>query len=75
MLRVVRAGSVAIANDLPFAMIARVRRVYQSSFDKAKRTFVSPARGIGVSNGRAFTPRGAVKFSAGPGPYGPVRPA
>jgi 2-dehydro-3-deoxyphosphooctonate aldolase (KDO 8-P synthase) len=73
---VVCVGSVAIANDLPFVLIAGpcqiesrahalevaaalremstatdVSVIYKSSFDKANRTSVSAARGIGIGEG------------------------
>jgi 2-dehydro-3-deoxyphosphooctonate aldolase (KDO 8-P synthase) len=76
MQRVVCIGSVAIGNDLPFALIAGpcqiesrahalevaaalremstatgIPLIYKSSFDKANRTSVSAARGIGIGDG------------------------
>jgi 2-dehydro-3-deoxyphosphooctonate aldolase (KDO 8-P synthase) len=76
MSRIVHVGSVAIGNDLPFALIAGpcqiesrghalevaaalremsaatgVPLIYKSSFDKANRTSVSAARGIGIGEG------------------------
>ncbi len=79
MQQVVHVNGVAIANHLPFALIAgpcqiesRVHAlevsaalremsinagvpvIYKSSFDKANRTSVSAARGIGISEGLAI---------------------
>jgi 2-dehydro-3-deoxyphosphooctonate aldolase (KDO 8-P synthase) len=76
MQRIVHVGSVAVANDLPFALIAGpcqiesrahalevavalrelstatgVPLIYKSSFDKANRTSVSAARGVGIGEG------------------------
>ena len=77
-------GSVAIGNDLPFALIAGpcqiesrghalevaaalremsaatgVPLIYKSSFDKANRTSVAAARGIGIGEGLGDPRRGA----------------
>ncbi len=77
--RVIHVGSTAIANHLPFVLIAGpcqiesrahaldvsaalremaaasgVSVIYKSSFDKANRTSVSAARGIGISDGLAI---------------------
>ena len=79
MQHVVRVNGVAIANHLPFTLIAGpcqiesrahalevsaalremsvstgVPVIYKSSFDKANRTSVSAARGIGISEGLAI---------------------
>jgi 2-dehydro-3-deoxyphosphooctonate aldolase (KDO 8-P synthase) len=77
--RVVRVGPVAVANHLPFVLIAGpcqiesrahalevsaalramsaaagVPLIYKSSFDKANRTSVSAARGVGLGEGLAI---------------------
>src|SRR6201994_667633 len=79
MQRIIRVGTMAIGNDLPFALIAGpcqiesrghalevaaalremaaasgVGLIYKSSFDKANRTSVSAARGIGMGEGLAI---------------------
>ena len=77
--RTVQVGDVAIANNLPFVLIAGpcqiesrrhalevsaalrelsaatgVSLIYKSSFDKANRTSVSAARGVGMHDGLAI---------------------
>jgi len=79
MQRIIRVGTVAIGNDLAFALIAGpcqiesrghalevaaalcemaaavgVKLIFKSSFDKANRTSVAAARGVGIDEGLAI---------------------